>query len=58
MNNNADELEFLDIAFSDRYLAAADINQDGLIGSDDYHLLRDLLLGTKSYEDMCAAAQK
>ena len=56
--NNADELEFLDIAFSNRYLAAADINQDGLIGSDDYQLLRDLLLGTKSYEDMCAAAQK
>ena len=56
--DNADELEFLDIAFSNGYLAAADINQDGLIGSDDYHLLRDLLLGTKSYEDMCAAAQK
>ena len=55
---SADELEFLGIAFSEDYNAAADINQDGLIGSDDYQLLRDYLLGTKTYEDMCAAAQK
>ena len=55
---SADELEFLGIAFSEEYNAAADINQDGLIGSDDYKLLRDYLLGTITYADMCAAAQK
>ncbi len=55
---SADELEFLGIAFSEDYNAAADINQDGLIGSDDYKLLRDYLLGTITYAEMCAAAQK
>lgn len=55
--DNADELEFLEIAFSGGYLAAADINQDGLIGSDDYELLRKYLIGAISYEDLCAAAQ-
>ena len=53
----ADEVEFLSVAFSGDYIAAADINQDGRIGSDDYQLLRDLLLGSITYKDMCAAAQ-
>ena len=55
--NAADELEFLDIAFGKGYIAAADINQDGLIGSDDYALLLDLLLGNIDYAKMCDAAQ-
>lgn len=55
--NAADEREFLDIAFGNSYIAAADINQDGLIGSDDYALLLDLLLGNIDYAKMCEAAQ-
>lgn len=58
MYTSADELEFLSIAFSEDYNASADINQDGLIGSDDYKLLSDYLRGDCTYEDMCAAAQK
>ena len=54
-----DELEFLALAATeDAYIAAADINQDGSIGAKDYQLLRDLLLGNKTYADMCDAAQK
>ena len=55
--NNADEVEFLDIAFSNNYVAAADINQDGFIGLDDYSYLFDLLLGNITYAELCAAAQ-
>ena len=54
---SADEVEFLNIAFGNRYVAEADINQDGIIGSDDYALLNDLLLGNITYAEMCAAAQ-
>ena len=54
---SADEVEFLNIAFGNRYVAEADINQDGIIGSDDYALINDLLLGNITYEEMCAAAQ-
>ena len=54
---SADEVEFLLVAFGGTYVAAADINQDGLIGSDDYALLNDLLIGNITYEELCEAAQ-
>ena len=54
---NADEVEFLDIAFSNGYIAAADINQDGFIGLEDYDYLYDLILKNITYEDLCEVAQ-
>ena len=54
---NADEVEFLDIAFSNGYIAAADINQDGFIGLDDYDYLYNLILKNITYEELCEAAQ-
>ena len=54
---NADEVEFLDIAFSNGYIAAADINQDGFIGLEDYDYLYDLILKNITYEELCEAAQ-
>ncbi len=49
---SADTLEFLGIAkkYSQNpatgYSAVADINQDGIIGSDDYEIIRDVILGS------------
>ena len=55
---SSDEVEFLNYVFASEYAAEADINQDGRITSIDYELLLDLLLGNKTYEQMCAEAQK
>jgi len=55
--NSADEIELLDIAFSGKYVAEADVNQDGMIGTDDLGYLQDLLLGNIDYAGMCDKAQ-
>ena len=55
--DSADEVKFLNTAFSGNYVAEADINQDGIIFRDDYVILQDLLLGNITYAELCANAQ-
>ena len=51
---SADVNKLIDIAFSqaDNYLAAADIDQDGDVDSDDYDYLMSVVLGDMSVADM------
>jgi len=55
----ADLVQFLNIASSaDEYVAAADIDQDGFIDPDDYMLLKNVILGEITLDQMKDAAGK
>ena len=53
-----DEVELISLLEAGAYSAMADITQDGTVDEYDHQLLLDVLLGTKTYGDMCEAAQQ